>query len=148
MINNSQLEKLLQNIPDVKQRELLRNIATGKVVKQIRCMSKACSGRIVAHVLDNGRLVTVASPKVKGGENFMWLRSSRDRLDGNKGFECWCGNDSRLAPQEKGYIDTKGNAPTKADLSKIFEKVQNEPSDYIVINGAQNIDGFVIEGAK
>ena len=75
--------------------------------------------------------------------NESYLGTSRHRLDGFMGFECWCGNDSRLAPQEVGHLGAA--PPSKSALEKIWQKVTNTPSDYPITNGEQIIDGFMIK---
>lgn len=136
-VSNTQIQELFRAIPDPKLRSQLSNIVNSNAVKAIYCMSDTCKGRLIAHVMDNGQVNAVTT------RNKTFLRSSRHRFDGFMGFECWCGNDSRLAPQEKGHIGA--TAPDKSALQKVWEKVNNKPSDYPVIKGVQTIDGFKIE---
>lgn len=139
-VSNQQIQEMFRAIPDANLRRQLSDIVTGKAVKAIYCDSKACKGRLLAHILDNGKVNALAD---KGK---IYLRSSRHRLDGFMGFECWCGNDSRLSPQEKGHIGA--TAPSKSDLQKVWEKVNYKPSDYPLVNGTQKVDGFTIKEIK
>lgn len=45
--------------------------------------------------------------------------AARLRPDNKWGFECTCGQDSRLAPQEKGHIDILVQGASKAALKAI-----------------------------
>lgn len=137
-VSQAKIQEMFKAIPDPKMRQQLSSIMTSTEVKSIHCTSKKCKGRVIGHVLDNGNVTAITD---KDGQTY--LRAWRNRLDGFLGFECWCGNDSRLAPQEKGHIGA--NAPTKSDLQKVWEKVNGKPSDYKTVKGEQNIDGFVIK---
>lgn len=137
-VSQEKIQEMFRAIPDPKMRQQLSSIMTSTEVKSIHCTSDKCKGRVIGHVLDNGNVTALTDKK---GQTF--LRAWRNRLDGFLGFECWCGNDSRLAPQEKGHIGA--NAPTKSDLQKVWEKVNGKPSDYKTVKGEQNIDGFVIK---
>lgn len=137
-VSQEKIQEMFRAIPDPKMRQQLSSIMTSNEVKSIHCTSDKCKGRVIGHVLDNGNVTAITDKK---GQTF--LRAWRNRLDGFLGFECWCGNDSRLAPQEKGHIGA--NAPTKSDLQKVWEKVNGKPSDYKTVKGEQNIDGFVIK---
>jgi len=139
-VANQQLQEMFRTIPDANLRRQLADIVTGKAVKAIYCDSDKCKGRLIGHIIDNGKVNAIAD---KGKT---YLRSSRHRLDGFMGFECWCGNDSRLSAQEKGHIGA--NAPTKSDLEKVWEKVTNKPSQYPVIKGKQKVAGFEIREIK
>lgn len=140
-IPNNQLQEMFKTIPDPKMRQQLAGIMTSKEVKSIHCMSDTCKGRAIGSVLDNNRVNSITDDDGK-----TYLRAWRHRLDGFMGFECWCGNDSRLSAQEKGHIGA--NAPTKSDLEKVWEKVTNKPSQYPVIKGKQTVDGFEIREVK
>lgn len=139
-VSNQQVQEMFRAIPDANMRRQLSDIMNANAVKVVTCESKKCKGRVIGHVLDNGKVNAVAD---KGKT---YLRASRHRLDGFMGFECWCGNDSRLAPQEKGHIGAF--APDKTALQKVWEKVNKQPSDYPLVNGVQIIDGFKIKEIK
>lgn len=137
MSKNQQIQEMFRTIPDPRLRKQLADIMTSKAVAQVRCMSDKCKGRLIGLINQDGAVSAVANDK---GEAF--LRSSRHRLDGFMGFECWCGNDSRLAKQEKGHIGAV--APSKTALEKVWSNVQHKPSEYPTVDGKQNIDGFEI----
>lgn len=134
------LEKLLDNIPDLRMRKSLESIIKAKVSKRVKCMSPQCNGRIIGHIHEDGSVHEIVDPS--GG---IFLRASRHRLDGYMGFQCWCGNDSRLAKQEKGNAGIENNAVQRSDLEEIWDKVQREPSSYPEYAGKQRIDNFLIE---
>lgn len=75
------------------------------------------------------------------------LLSARKRFDGNWGFECICGNDSRLAPSEKGLIGR--NRPNPAALQKIAKNLA-DPKKQAILKKHSNyieVDGFRMTSA-
>ena len=130
----------LKTIKDPKQRAQIQSILQSDVVKVVKCMSKKCKGRIVAHVMSDGTIKPITDDK-----GFMHLRAIRPRLDGFYGFQCWCGNDSRLCEAEKGVKGIEHNAPQKKDLEEVWNRLQKEPASYPEVNGVQDIDNFRIE---
>lgn len=72
------------------------------------------------------------------------IMSARQRFDGEWGFECVCGNDSRIAEQEKGIITS--SIPTKEDMNKIFNNIKKKPTKVVESATGKVIDGFVIKG--
>lgn len=134
------IQKLLENISDPKQKILLENIAYGKIIKQIKCMSKECKGRIVAYIYNNG--------DIRGATNEigeMHLRAIRHRLDGYLGFECWCGNDSRLCKEEKGVAGIENNTIQASDIELVAERIFKTNPQYPIRDKKQLIDNFLIE---
>lgn len=114
-----------------------------KTHKETVVVRKGTKGRVIAHVMKDGSVVPV------NDENgFMWLRSSRQRTDGEIGFECWCGLDSRIAPNEKGILFDNGNQPTKNDLFKMAENLQKQPPKYATIKHERDVDGFIIREVR
>lgn len=140
-VSQEQVQQMFKTIPDPKLRQQLAGIMTSREVKSVHCLSETCKGRVIGSVLDNSRVNSVTDDEGK-----TYLRAWRHRLDGFMGFECWCGNDSRLSAQEKGHIGAE--APSKSDLEKVWEKVTSKPSQYPVIQGKQKIDGFEIREIK
>lgn len=134
------LSDLLGKIPNPAERQQYADLITGKVQQEIRCLSKVCKGRVIGYVYTDGRVMPVADD-----EGQMFLRSSRNRLDGFKGFECWCGNDSRRSVQEMNDLPDNGNPPTPEGLERIFDNVKNKPSKYPPSEGRQVIDGFELK---
>lgn len=104
---------------------------------------EGCKGRHIGVIYDNGRAEPVRDP-----DGNYYLRSTRQRLDGVVGCECWCGQDSRIAPQEAGHIDFTGNAPSKEGLEGIFKNIQKNPTVVKVKSGRTEIDGFAFEELK
>jgi len=138
------ITKLLNNIKDPGQRMQIQNILTGNIVKVVRCMSKSCNGRIVANVYASGKIEPVFDEE----DGKMYLRASRNRLDGYLGFQCWCGNDSRLCDAEIGVSGIENNAPQKSDLETVWNRLQKRPVNYPERDGKQDIDNFRIETIK
>lgn len=99
------------------------------------------NGRLIARIWDDGRVEEVADEN-----GFIWLRSSRKRFDGNYGFECWCGQDSRIAEAEVGVLTFDGRAPTREGIQTIADNLKKNPANYPIIEGEQHVDGFRIKG--
>jgi hypothetical protein len=139
-MRNSQANAILDNITDPKQRALIERILYKKIVKQVLCGSKECQGRIVASIDQNNKIEPTLDNK-----GSMWLLAYRQRLDGYWGFQCLCGNDSRLCRQEIGVKGIEENAVTKDDLDQVWINLEKKPANYPVNNGKQNIDNFIIQ---
>lgn len=101
---------------------------------------KGCAGRLIGQIYDNGR----AEP-VRADDGNFYLRSTRKRLDGAVGCECWCGQDSRISKQEAGDLKFDGQPPTKQGLESIFKKIEKNPTVIEIKNGRTEIDGFAFE---
>lgn len=145
MINENALNKMIEQVSDPKLRSQLANIATGKVVKQIRCLSSSCQGKIIGYMYDDGRIEEVTTFNKKG-VLVSGLLGSRPRLDGQLGIQCACMNDSRLAEAEDGIITDR--VPTKEDLEKVYNNLQKKPIRYIEKSGKIEVDDFIIEKVK
>lgn len=102
---------------------------------------KGTNGALIGRIWDDGRVEEVADE-----DGFVWLRSSRKRFDGNYGFECWCGQDSRIAECEAGVLSFNGTAPTKEGINTIAMNLQKKPANYPTVDGEQIVDGFRIKG--
>lgn len=141
-MNTRQQQQILASMPD-SQRRTIAAIMNGEIVKTITCLGKkhGASGQVMGHIYKDGKFRAVTDNKGR-----MWCRASRVRLDGNLGFECWCGNDSRLCEAEKGVKGIENNAVQKSDLDTVFARLQQKPANYPVTDGAQVVDGFKIEG--
>lgn len=135
---NPGIENILGTLP-LQQRRQIAAIMQGKVVKQVLCLSKTCKGRIIGQIQSDGKFMAV-----RDQENKIYCRASRHRLDGFMGFQCWCGNDSRLSAQEKGNAGIRLNNVTKTDIEEVFDKIQAKPSKYRTVGGRTVIDGFAI----
>ena len=153
-VPNTAVKGILKNIPDAKQRNLIDKIISGKVAKEIICLSedkkdakgkvisKGCNGRTIGYIYDNGRV------EVKYHNKLGYLRATRHRLDGYMGFQCWCGNDSRLSEQEKSVTGIANNSVTKKDLEEVYENLQRKPAHYTKTDGIQIVDNFEIRETK
>lgn len=139
MINKKKADEILNSIPDPAQRKAIADILKGKIIKRVKCLSDKCDGRVIAHIYDDGRITAT----IDSGR--MYLAASRKRLDGYIGFQCLCGNDSRLAEHEMGVEGIEMNAITKDDVEKVWDKLQSQPANYPIIKGKQIVDNFLIE---
>jgi hypothetical protein len=145
VINEKAINKMISQVSDPTLRNQLASIATGKIVKQIRCLSKTCQGKIIGYMYDDGRIEEVTTFNKKG-ELVSGLLGSRPRLDGQLGIQCACMNDSRLAESEDGIITDR--APTKDDLDKVASNLQKKPTHYLEKSGTIEVDNFIIEKVK
>ena len=148
---------ILENISDPTQRRTVERIMTGRIVQKVKCLSKKCRGRIVAFIYSDGTLEPQTDRK-----GVMHLLAWRKRMDGHLGFQCDCGNDSRLSDAEKGVFRPMGatqalkgskgqpdiitaGMPDKAGMEEIARRLQASPPRYPVVDGVQKIDNFSIE---
>lgn len=136
MLNHTEVKQILQSIPDRAQRQQIEAIITNDIQYRVRCES--CS-RIVAEIHKNGKITPLI-----GKDGTMYLLAYRHRLDSNLGFQCLCGNDSRLSPQEKGNKGIEGNSATKSDIEAVLRKVKQSPSNYNESGGVKRIDNFTL----
>lgn len=147
---------MLSKIEDPNVRQQYGNILNGQIVGLVHCDSKACSGRVIANLMSDGSCQeTEPLPPSKsmvkrleaGGKTVphfvSGLEGDRVRLDGSRGFRCYCGNNSILHEHEVGHI--QANAPSKRDLEKVFGKMAANPTEYTEVDGKLSIDGFTIE---
>lgn len=149
-------EEMLQHIADPSVREQYAGILNGQTIGIVHCHSQFCKGRAIAHVMNDGKIVELepVTPSEKQAAAFIkakkqvpryvsGLEGDRMRLDGSRGFRCYCGNSSILHEHEQGIISH--NQPSKGDLERVFGKLQAKPSTYNEIDGTLYIDGFSIE---
>lgn len=73
------------------------------------------------------------------------ILACRLRHDGKWGFQCMCGNDSRLAKAEKGIINS--GPPTKEDLAKVEANLKAKPTVEIKTELGIICDGFIMKEA-
>lgn len=144
------LQDMLGNIADPKLRNVYGKIIAGDIKALVHCMSKHCDGRVIAHIGIGGE-VTETTPEVAPegayGLYSSGLEGSRQRLDGQWGFRCYCGNSSILCKEEQDIITPA--LPSQEDLITIAERLlKRNPNIYLPRNGRTNIDGFVIEEIK
>lgn len=141
-VSDTQLKEMVQAIENPGLRKQFEMIVTGKIISQVRCLSRKCKGRVIGVKYTDGQWVTSPNAIKKSG-----LVSHRERFDGNTGFACRCGNRSIVAAQEEGVIG--GNVPSRKDLAKIYNKVQKSPTKKTeALDGSVTVDGFQIEPVK
>jgi len=178
-ISDKKLKTLLDNIPDARQKKIVADIISSKILYNVYCLSEdifedqevpmldengnkllyekgkkkgevktevksvqtrvGCNNRLIAYIYTDGKVRLAAS------EGKAWLRAHRNRLDGYLGFQCWCGNDSRLCAQEKGVTGMERNAVTKDDLAQVYKNLEKNPAKYKEKNNKLVVDGFLIE---
>lgn len=144
-IPDNTVKDILQQLPKA-QRQTVLNTLNGKNTHRVYCNSGKkgqCKNRFVGYIQtvnDETKFEPVVN---EAGE--MHVRSWRPRMDGQMGFLCWCGNDTRISKHEEGEFDYKGNIPNKAGFNRIFERLQLNPPNYAEKNGIKNIDGFLVE---
>lgn len=73
----------------------------------------------------------------------MGLLSARLRFDGNWGFQCSCGNDSRLAQTEKGLITSL--PPSQKILKQVESNIKKSPTKVMTNKEGITCDGFIIK---
>lgn len=165
--------EMLNKITDPVERERYGNILNGQVSAVVHCNSKTCKGRVIADIMaDNSCQETepltptdemVAKAEKQNAKTAKYnekhpdepkefvvlpqyisgLEGDRIRLDGSRGFRCYCGNSSILHEHEQGHVGA--NAPSKRELEKVFGKMLMNPSEYPEVNGKMIVDGFTIE---
>lgn len=153
---NALAHDMLNKIEDPNVRQQYANILNGQIVALVHCNSNYCEGRVIANIMADGTCqeTTPLSPTddhvkklAKAGKRVpiytSGLEGDRVRLDGSRGFRCYCGNNSILHAHEKGHI--AANAPSKRDVEAVFGKMARNPSDYPEVNGKMDVDGFTIE---
>lgn len=72
--------------------------------------------------------------------------SSRQRFDKTWGFQCSCGNDSRLANAERGILAAA--PPTMAEMLKIKANFKAKPTKFETVGNKVICDGFIMETAE
>lgn len=122
-----------------------------KTTKETVVAREGCKGRTIAYLLSSGA-VQETPPLVNDNPYFTGqyksgLEGSRQRLDGQRGFRCYCGNSSILCEEEKGVITPA--VPSQLDLQKVAERLSNrKPNLYLPKNGETKIDGFNVVELK
>ena len=98
-IQQNVVKDMLGNIKDPKLRGVYGSIISGKIVAQVHCLSDHCKGRVIAFIDETGKVGETdpeVSPEGANGLYSSGLEGSRQRLDGQMGFRCYCGNSSIL----------------------------------------------------
>lgn len=138
VLPSNAVNEMLKNIPNDALRKKYTEIATRRLVKQIRCMSEVCNGAVVGFIDDKNHVTAQTNSDESG------LRRHRWRLDGMLGVLCRCGNDSSLAEQEEGIIGAR--SITRADLEAVARNLASSPARYDEErDGSVEVAGFRIE---
>lgn len=140
MIRPNQAHQILDNITDKNLKNRLSAILNNKIVMQVVCGK--CKHTIADVDKDNKITPVVDTTGV------MWLLAFRPRLDGEWGFQCRCGNDSRLCDAEKNIEEIEDNrltnANTKVVLDKIHERLKTMKKVYTEVGNTKQVDNFLI----
>ena len=142
------IEDMLKNLPD-SQRKAYGAIVNGEITHLVHCDSKTCKGKVIAHIYADGRVVEtdlVIDKKGKYGLYSSGLEGSRQRLDGNWGFRCYCGNNSILAEAEQGQIGR--GAPSKENIETIAQRLSKKPTKVAIKGDKIAVDGFTVEKVR
>lgn len=134
------LRELINNVKDPAQKRLYNDLINGNIESEVHCYAKGHPQKssLIGHIYTDGRIIATTDDNGK-----MWMRASRRRLDGELGFQCWCGNDTRLAEAEAGVISK--HTPTKKDLETVASRLKERTPNYPEQAGKKNVDGFSIE---
>lgn len=139
------VDDIIKVLPQ-SQRQTILNTIHGVNTHRVYCDSKVkgrCRNRFVGYMQSlNGER---RFEPIREDDGKMYIRSWRPRLDGQFGFLCWCGNDTRISKHEEGEFDHKGRQPDKAGYEKIFNRLQVSPPGYTERNGKTLVDGFRLE---
>lgn len=131
MIEDRKIKKMLSYITDKNVRKAIMDILTDEVVGEIKC--KKCE-KIIGHIHKDGKISPAG----------IRLLAVRHRLDGEIGFQCLCGNDSRLSSAEKGVGGIEDNMVTKDDLLEIAKRLSAKRKKYRETKEGREIDGFLV----
>lgn len=166
-MNQTIANEMLKNIPDPRMRQQYADILAGRANYRVYCLNpqrifNAKGKSIVAHadkcaigfVNTSGQVID-AMIRAKDGTILAGIESSRDRLDGRKGFTCYCGNTSIRSEEEQRILGTYKEVPaittppTREQLTGIFELVQKNNKGALVFEGGTaSYDGFMLEEVK
>lgn len=161
MINQALANNMLKNIADPKLRETYGNILSGKYAYKVLCMNPGINpdtkkqfhkkGMPIGFITKKGNVIDAQAQDPKTKQPIAGIETSRDRLDGRKGFRCYCGNWSIQCEEEYGKLDSSpipfaAAPPTKEQMMEIFEKVQKSGKGPLqFIKGRAEYDGFALE---
>lgn len=90
---------------------------------EITCQK--CQGQAVIEVDDTQKLI-------KRWVKVVPIISARYRLDYQWGFQCTCGNDTRLSPQENRVIKDKV-APNPKDIAKVTANLEVDENNQFIM---------------
>lgn len=160
-------EEMLKTITDPRMRQQYADILSGRASYRVWCLNpgkytndegklkpyhaKKC---VIGYITASGAVMDV---QIIGtdGTVLAGISSSRDRLDGRKGFACYCGNTSIRSEEEQKVLGTYEEVPaittppTREQLMGIFELVQKNNKGALVFEGGTaSYDGFMLEEVK
>lgn len=131
----SDVRKILRDLPEHFKKHI-EKVITGEIMQDVICGD---CGRVIGEVYKDGRIEAVTD-----GNGVMWMLAYRPRLDGFLGFQCRCGNDSRLSGYEKGVKSIEKNKVKQKDIEAVLEKVSKNPPKYKEVGGEMEVDKFII----
>lgn len=139
-VSDQIVNQMLRNLPQ-DQQQMMAGILRNEIVCEVRCNAKEhkAKNNPICHITKEGQVIPTRDSKGN-----MWLRASRRRTDGEYGFECWCGNDSRIAPNEMGILKANGMQPSRDDILQMAANLEKNPPKYVTIKGERPVDGFSI----
>lgn len=143
-INDQLVNQMLRNLPQDQQR-VMAGILRNEITHEVNCdgAEHKKKNNPIAHLTTDGQVIPL-----KDNDGVMWLRATRRRTDGEVGFECWCGQDTRIAPNELGVLKADGTQPSKEDLYRMAANLEKNPPKYATINGERPVDGFTIKEVR
>lgn len=149
-VPDKQLNAMLSALPK-RERAIYSGILKANATHVVRCNragkspegSKHRKGAKVAEIFPDG-----TCRPIRDDDGLSWLRSDRVRTDGSRGFECWCGNDSRRLKEEEAVFDKRGNPPDQSKLASLLQKVGGTGTPVSDITTKEVVDGFTIEKVK
>lgn len=164
MINQAIANNMLKNISDPRLRETYGNILSGKYAQKVYCVNPQINPDTkkpfhgpkmpIGFVTRNGQVIDVLVQDKKTGQPLAGIETSRDRLDGRKGFRCYCGNWSIQSEEERGVLETAktpmaAKPPTQEQMMEIFKRVEKSNKGPLqFIKGWAEYDGFALEEIK
>lgn len=137
-VPNVLLEEMVKTHTDPSVRARLAAAIKGDVAKSIYCHSKSCKGAHIGDIHRDGKILSVSTKEDSG------MLINRPRLDGELGFLCKCGNDSRLSKAEQGNFPENGAMPSNDQLNVIQERLAKSKG-FTTTKGVRKIDGFSIQ---
>jgi hypothetical protein len=144
-VSDQLVNQMLRNLPQ-EQQGIMAGILTNEYTHEVLCLGEdhPKSDRLIAYITQNLQVVPLKHEV--DGQPHMYLRASRRRTDGEFGFECWCGQDSRLAANEQGILGA--DQPSKEDLYAMAANLEQNPPQYATMNGERPVDGFNIKEVR
>jgi hypothetical protein len=155
--NQTLINGMLNNIADPGIRKTYGDILRGRYAYNVFCINPQMNPKtekpfhakkcLVGHMTASGQVYDSQTVD-KEREPIAGLLTSRDRLDGRKGFRCYCGNSSIQCAEELGVLKQSAAPmpPTKRELEEIFLKIQSSGKGPLqFVGGVAEYDGFRLE---